>query len=144
MKKKIVIIFLIFLMILIVWCDKKRDNISNQENNVDNLYEGQLEVGKYTLNYGKYYGSSYENGTDNNSVKSYYEIRNDGTYTYLSDSGKEIKGTYKVSEKDLSSIGKYFKGIYGVIFDDGGMLSVPDNNTLQVVAGAMEKYLYKK
>lgn len=107
----------------------------------------ELKVGKYTLKYGKYTGTSYDEGTggfDSGVVPTYtttYTLKPDGTYTYSSTIGDSASGTYKVI--NLSSMGSYYNGQYGIEFSDGAKLGVPSNNTLQVLAGATEKFTYQ-
>lgn len=136
----IVLLITIFVLLFVKGCEKEKINEDREEEKI--VETCTLNVGKYILSCGKYVGDSYENGTSNNSVYSVYEIKSEGRYTYLSESGKETSGTYKVTESDLSIVGKMFNGVYGIAFDDGGYLAVPSDNTLQVLAGAMEKYHY--
>lgn len=126
--------------------DEKIDD-TLEENNVVNEKVEDLKVGAYTLKYGKYAGISYEYGTAGNdagTVSTFtntYILNQDGTYSYFSTSGATDSGTYKVI--DLSSVDAYFNGQFGIEFSNGGMLAVPANNTLQVLAGAMEKFIYQ-
>lgn len=111
-------------------------------NTEKNLEENKLKVGNYTLEYGKYTGQSYDMGTYTmQTFTTTYVLQSDGTYTYSSTSGDSKNGTYKVIS--LDSMGAYYNGQHGIEFNDGSILAVPSNNTLQVMAGAMEQFTYQ-
>ncbi|MBR3133708.1 MAG: hypothetical protein IKG42_06650 [Clostridia bacterium] len=145
----IIIILSVILVALILFGGRKDDN-KNENNNSNNtnvtnvtnsnstktnnteVSEEVLKVGNYTLQYGKYSGDSYINGTDVDPVKVTYVINSDGTYSYYIKDEKNYTGTYTV--KDFSKVG--LDDTYGVEFEDGSKLIVPKNDTLRYIAGA--------
>ena len=101
-----------------------------------------LKVGKYTLKFGKYIGDDFAEGTDRGpSGKAIYTINKDGTYSFAPTNGEVLRGKYKVV--DLSSLGSYYKGMYGLEFSNGGKIGVPTNDTLEVLAGAGNQFKYQ-
>lgn len=155
------ILFLIIMLLVLTGCTNKENQINEDIKNKNDVVndntlksnndneQRELKVGEYTLKYGKYIGDSYEYGTagfdEDDSVSLFtiiYTLNSDGTYTYSSTSGEIEKGTYTVI--DLSTIDMYFNEKSGIEFSNGTILAVPDNNTLQVMAGAMETFIYQE
>ena len=121
--------------------DNSNNNETNEEYNSSSKNSTGLQVGSYTLNYGKYFGDDYSEGTDRAPNKGTYAINEDGTYSYSISTGYSEMGTYKVVS--LSSMGPYYSEKYGIEFSNGVRLGVFDNNIMESLAGAGNQYVYQ-
>ena len=99
-----------------------KSNVNTQNNTTTNT-SSTLKVGNYTLKYGTYTGIEEEyNGSTITERKATLKLRENGTYSYMVDTGVSNHGTYKVSG------GK-------IVTDKGVPFNPKSNNTLVYEVG---------
>lgn len=119
--------------------DTNNESTSKEDN--DEVYDGNLKVGNYSLKYGKYKTNTSQY-TDDKGVVNYevtITLRNDGKYI-LKSSNKDIlkdsNGTYKILD-DLN-------GLTNVIeLSNGSIYTVTANDSFSMPAGAGSIFTYQ-
>lgn len=118
------------------------EKLTNTDTNVEeNLYDGTLKVGNYSLKYGKYNAKTAQYTDDNGVVE--YEVtitlRNDGTYILKSSNNdvlKDSSGTYSVKNN--------VNGLSNVIeLSNGSIYAVTANDSFSMPAGAGTVFSYQ-
>lgn len=103
-----------------------------------------FKVGKYSLNYGKYKGSDYSEGTDRAPYEGTFVLNSDGTYTFSSTSGKSATGKYAGIE--MGPVPGYSDDGCGIRFSQNGgettTVVITKNNSFMYLGGAAAEYTY--
>lgn len=117
-----------------------KENSSNKENMEDDLYEGTLKVGNYSLKYGTYKTTTAQ-FTDDRGVVDYeitITLRNDGKYILKSSDNEILKdssGTYEILDN--------VNGLTNVIkLSDDLFYTVTANNSFSLPAGSGAVFNY--